>query len=179
MVGILWGECESDRKPVEPAIIAVARAAPRYGPKVFPKGHAGSGAGSYAAHAQARRGVRDPSLFLLLEVRMKSFTLPLVLSLLGCVAGSGAHAQPARTDFLLGSAAEVPQATRTVRIDAQTPWVNVMSGETVLFEAGAARFAWRFDGPGTRSFDLQRIAPAGALARPVPVYITRVTARAQ
>ena len=37
-------------------------------------------------------------------------------------------------------------------------WVNVNIDEVVNFDAGGIRFAWRFDGPGWKSFDLRRRA---------------------
>ena len=63
------------------------------------------------------------------------------------------------------------QSQRTVTITPDTKWVNVASGEQIRFIVGTSDFAWKFDGPGARSLDLQLIAPAGALARPITVYV--------
>ncbi len=43
-------------------------------------------------------------------------------------------------------------------------------GEVVTFKANGRDFAWAFNGMGS-SFDLNRIAPAGALDRALKVYI--------
>lgn len=82
-----------------------------------------------------------------------------------------ALAQPASASFMLGSPATVTSAERSVTIQPDTRWVNVRQGETVRFVGGSAEFAWRFDGPRSRPFDLQQVAPAGALGRPVTVYV--------
>jgi hypothetical protein len=84
-----------------------------------------------------------------------------------------AKAQP-MADFLWGSATPVSSTNRTIVIDADTRWVNVRDDEVVNFDiVGHGRFAWRFDGPGWRAFDLRQVAPGGALSRPVTVYVTR------
>lgn len=83
-----------------------------------------------------------------------------------------APAQEFRT-FMLGSAVPVAPSQRTIFIRADTEWVNVNEDESVKFVAGGVEFAWRFDGPGSRSFDLQQVAPSGALTKTVTVYITR------
>ena len=72
----------------------------------------------------------------------------------------------------------VAEAQRTIGLASDTRWVNVNQDEAVRFVAGGIEFAWRFDGTGLRPFDLRSIAPAGALAQPVTVYIRpRVMAR--
>jgi hypothetical protein len=74
----------------------------------------------------------------------------------------------------------VPQlgAMRTVRIDAKTRYVNVTANETVKFEADGKAFAITFNGsPATTFafvpsvFDLNQLAPAGALNHKVMVYV--------
>jgi len=72
-----------------------------------------------------------------------------------------------------GSPASVTQAERTVTLGPDTRWVNVLPGETIRFVGGATEFAWRFDGPADRSFDLRQAAPAGALTRSVTAYVGR------
>ena len=89
---------------------------------------------------------------------------------------SAAHAQTrasASPAFVYGSPAELQQAERVVAIQPDTRWVNVAQGESVRFVIGATQFGWRFDGRDGRSFDLQSIAPPGALSRSVMVYVER------
>ena len=86
------------------------------------------------------------------------------------VACLPAAAQDTRS-LLWGSAVPVAQAQRSIAINPDTRWVNVAQGETIRFVAGGAEFGWRFDGPGARAFDLQQIAPSGALSRPITVYV--------
>jgi len=91
--------------------------------------------------------------------------------LLACTLAGPVLAQQT-PDFFRGTAAEASQATRTVTITPQTRWVNVEWREAVLFDVGGTRFAWRFDGPGARAVDLQQIAPAGLITRPIMVYVS-------
>jgi hypothetical protein len=73
---------------------------------------------------------------------------------------------------LLGSPAGPSMATRTVSIEPATAYVNVNWGEVVAFKAGGREFAFKFDGvPEATRIDLQRLAPAGALDRPLYVYV--------
>lgn len=61
-------------------------------------------------------------------------------------------------------------ASRTIVIGPATRWVNVTEHENVAFESHGERFAARFmrsDAP----FDLNEIAPAGALDHEVIVYV--------
>lgn len=61
---------------------------------------------------------------------------------------------------------------RTIIITTDTRWVNVTSGETVRFVAGARSFTWNFQtGATIDKFDLNRIAPAGMLPRAITVYM--------
>jgi hypothetical protein len=77
----------------------------------------------------------------------------------------------ARAD-LLAEPASPSAATRTVAITPDTRFINVAHGDVVAFQSGAQGFAVRFDtAPSVSSFDLQRVAPAGALDHPVTVYI--------
>jgi hypothetical protein len=72
---------------------------------------------------------------------------------------------------LLGTPVPTTAAERRIEIDPATRWANVKQGESVLFVLGAQSFGWRFDGL-PRSFNLQRVAPAGTLDRPLTVYVT-------
>ena len=87
-----------------------------------------------------------------------------------------ASAQSMRT-FLLGSPLPASHSQRTITINPDTKWVNVTQGEEIRFVAGATDFAWKFDGPGNRSFDLQQVAPAGVLSRTVTVYVAPLPGR--
>ena len=73
--------------------------------------------------------------------------------------------------YLLGTSVPVAAAARTITVAPDTRWVNVAQGDVVRFVVGAAEFGWRFDGPGSRSFDLQSVAPAGVIGRPLTVYV--------
>lgn len=92
------------------------------------------------------------------------------IAVLGLAATLGAFAQ-AEWDKEIGSPVEVSDNLRTIVIKPDTRYVNVNPGESVRFVAGDAVFAWRFDGKSTRVFDLKEVAPSGALANPVKVYV--------
>ena len=84
-------------------------------------------------------------------------------------------AEPVGVDTLLGSPAPPDGPTnKTVRIDANTRWVNVVQDDIVKFvvsgPAGEKTFAWHF---ATRlpAVDLGRIAPAGTIDRLIYVYV--------
>jgi hypothetical protein len=73
---------------------------------------------------------------------------------------------------MLGEPAAAADATRTIEITSATSHVNVSRGDVVRFEANGREFAYRFDtAPDVSSFDLRRIAPAGALDHPVTAYV--------
>jgi Heavy-metal resistance protein CzcE len=69
-----------------------------------------------------------------------------------------------------GETASPAAATRTVVIGPNTRWVNVNHGEIVKFVANGQEFAWDFDGV-PQSFNLKQVAPEGAIAQNVRVYI--------
>ncbi|MGZ3254846.1 MAG: CzcE family metal-binding protein [Burkholderiaceae bacterium] len=54
-------------------------------------------------------------------------------------------------------------ATRTIIIGHDTKYVNVEGGEIVKFVANDQAFAWAFAPQGGAYFELNNIAPAGAL----------------
>jgi hypothetical protein len=100
---------------------------------------------------------------------MKRRTLP--LATLGLLAAMAAHADvPTR---LLGDVVPPAEATRTIRIDPATRYVNVNRGDTVRFVVNGQQFAYYFDGAeGETSFDLRQVAPPGVLNHRVVAYIT-------
>ena len=61
-------------------------------------------------------------------------------------------------------------ATRTIQIEAKTKLVYVTEDETVKFRANGYTFAMKFSG-GSGVFDLNQLAPAGAVDHEVRVYI--------
>lgn len=71
---------------------------------------------------------------------------------------------------MLGAAAPVSAAERTIVIAPGTRYVNVIGGETVKFVAGDKSFAWTFDGAYS-AFDLNQAAPAGMLDHRVTAYV--------
>ncbi len=83
-----------------------------------------------------------------------------------CVSPTGSSS---RLD-MLGAAAPVLAAERTIVIAPDTRYVNVIGGETVKFVAGDKSFAWTFDGAYS-SFDLNQTAPAGMLDHKVTAYV--------
>jgi heavy-metal resistance protein CzcE len=71
---------------------------------------------------------------------------------------------------LYGEPADASVAERTVVITPQTKFINVTRGEVVKVKAGSKEFAWEFDGLA-RPFELNKIAPEGALDHTVRVYV--------
>ena len=95
-------------------------------------------------------------------------------SLLAGCAGTTYPVMP-RIDLLgmpvIDQAAAVP-AERTIAITPATRWVNVTSGDIVRFTTGQQSFTWDFQvSPNIATFDLNQVAPPGALPRRVPVYV--------
>ena len=99
---------------------------------------------------------------------MKNIFFP--LAVMALAPGLSAQAQDTRT-MSLGSAVPAASSQRTIVLNSDTQWVNVMQGEEVKFVVGAVAFSWKFDGQGARPFDLRQVAPEGALAKPVLVYV--------
>jgi hypothetical protein len=98
-------------------------------------------------------------------------TVALASLLSGC-AGAGGPVTP-RIDLLGMPVIDDSAALSTVTITPDTRWVNVTSGDTVRFVTGDKAFAWSFQvSPNVAMFDLNQIAPPGALGRRVPVYVT-------
>jgi heavy-metal resistance protein CzcE len=83
--------------------------------------------------------------------------------------GAGATARMPEADAF-GSSAQASAAQRTVFIGPRTKWVTVEEGEVVRFISNGQEFVWAFNGVSS-SFDLKRIAPAGAVDRSLKVYV--------
>jgi type IV secretory pathway VirB9-like protein len=111
--------------------------------------------------------------------------LPILASAVGLLVAFNAGAQnsrlsnvesfiqPAPATRLIGTPASQEEATRTITITPSTRFVNVSYGDVVSFKTSSGQeFAVRFDvGDGVSSFDLQRVAPPGALDHQVTAYI--------
>ena len=95
----------------------------------------------------------------------------ILLALAGMVAAAAATA--ADPIKLLGDPATPEQARRTIEISPTTKHVNVTKGDVVRFVGNGASFTWNFNGPAVSSFELNRVAPAGALDHPVIAYVAR------
>jgi len=106
---------------------------------------------------------------------MKSTITTLVVAGLSAFVLTNANAEGSGIKDPLGIPVAQSQAERTVHVDGKTHFVNVMRMENVRFVIGngsdAKSFTWRFDGVDMRPFKLGQIAPAGALAQDVTVYI--------
>lgn len=74
------------------------------------------------------------------------------------------------TGDLYGEPADTYVAERTIVVTPQTKYINVTRGEVVNVKVGSKEFAWDFDGLA-RPFDLNKIAPEGALDHSVRVYV--------
>ncbi len=92
------------------------------------------------------------------------------LAVLGLSVALGASAQP-QGSIQTGTPIPVSEGARTIVLRPDTKHINVDEGEAIKFVAGDTVFAWRFDGRSIKVFDLQQVAPSGALASPVKVYI--------
>ena len=91
----------------------------------------------------------------------------LATATLALLTAVGAHADPAR---LLGALDSPADATRTIVIQPGTRYINVTAGEVVNIVDEGHAFTVRFDGVRD-SFLLNDLAPTGALAQPVTVYM--------
>lgn len=75
------------------------------------------------------------------------------------------------SDFL-GTVVPPEDAARTVVIQPRTKFVNVTHGEVVRFVDNGREFAIRFDGIRSE-YDLNAVAPAGAVDHEVKVYVQK------
>jgi hypothetical protein len=108
------------------------------------------------------------------EFMMK--TISFSVAAIGLATALGAHAAPAAELVkvpaqLLGDPAPTADATRTIVIRPDTKYVNVVQDDVVKFVTDKQQFAVKFDGESDTPFNLQRIAPAGALDHAVTVYV--------
>jgi len=74
---------------------------------------------------------------------------------------------------LLGEPAVPEQAQRTIVITPTTRYINVTEGDVIRFVANGKVFAFNFDSSAARSFELNRVIPAGVLDHTVTVYVAR------
>ena len=73
---------------------------------------------------------------------------------------------------LLGTPVPPAAATRVVNLSPETRHVNVVAGDTIRFVNGSGEFAWSFDvSPIVQTFDLNQVAPQGALGHALQVYV--------
>jgi Heavy-metal resistance protein CzcE len=80
---------------------------------------------------------------------------------------AASHSDPA----VHGHAVSTAKADRVIEVGAGTRYVNVKSGETVLFKVGGKSFTWTFDETLSHpSFDLAAIAPEGIAVPGVRIY---------
>lgn len=93
----------------------------------------------------------------------------LVTLLMACISAS---AVTPRAD-LLGTPIPAAAATRVVQLTPEMHSINVIAGDTVRFVGGSGEFGWSFDtSPIVQTFELNQVAPGGALGQPVRVYVT-------
>jgi hypothetical protein len=94
-----------------------------------------------------------------------------VVTLLMSAVALPAVAATDSTEFL-GASAPSSSARQEIRIKPDTKYVNVVGGDIVKFVVGEKTFTWNFNGGRNfGSFDLNQVAPAGLLDRPLTVYI--------
>jgi hypothetical protein len=104
-------------------------------------------------------------------MNVKTFARIAIAASIG-LASASAFAAPAAG--LLGTTAAPASADRTVALNGGVKQVAVDYGETVRFvSAGGQDFAVKFDGIRT-AFDLNALAPAGALDHPVTAYVNLI-----
>jgi hypothetical protein len=73
---------------------------------------------------------------------------------------------------LLGSPVPPAAATRIVNLTQDTRHVNVVAGDTIRFVNGSGEFSWNFNvSPIVQTFDLNQVAPQGALGHELRVYV--------
>jgi hypothetical protein len=113
---------------------------------------------------------------------MKKSIRILALPLLAAAAFAATSAQASSFTYsvadygmLDSGAAAAAGADHTVKIDANTRYVNVTDGDTVRFDLGGGKgFTFTFDAwSSIDSFDLAAIAPAGVSVPNVRVYIAQ------
>ena len=98
---------------------------------------------------------------------MKLFA-PVVAALTLSAASLSANALT--TGDLYGEPAASGSADRTIVVTPETKAINVTRGEVVKIKVGSREFNWEFDGVA-KPFELNKIAPEGALDHTVQVYV--------
>lgn len=87
------------------------------------------------------------------------------------VLGTALSAHAASQAALHGYVTAPTETARTIAIQPDTRYVNVAQGEIVKFIAQGQEFGFKFNGASSSAFDLQALAPAGALNHSVTVYL--------
>jgi hypothetical protein len=121
--------------------------------------------------------VKSSSIFFfqveyVMETKRPSSSSLMVAVLTASLVACANQNQASRVD-LYGQSAPVAAAERTIVITPATKYVNVEGGQIVKFVADGKEFAWNFNTAATiHSFDLNAVAPAGALNHLVRAYIS-------
>jgi len=111
------------------------------------------------------------------SLNASTFALALALSALS-MAGASQAATGANGERLMngksiyGVPATASSSVKEVNVD-QLDALNVQCGDTLTFRQGAQSFTWKFDVVSHRIVDLQKIAPAGFIKKPLLVYVDR------
>ncbi len=80
---------------------------------------------------------------------------------------AASHGDPA----VHGHAGTATRVDRVIEVGPGTRYVNVKSGEAVMFKVGNKSFIWTFDATVDHpTFDLSKIAPEGLVAQGVRIY---------
>jgi len=117
-----------------------------------------------------RFGSAEGYFFSTIEMEIHMKRLIPTLALLALSAASLTTTAKVTEADMLGSAAQPSAAQRTIVIDDKTKWITVEHDEVVRFVSNGQESAWTFKGMSS-SFDLDKIAPAGALERTLKVYV--------
>jgi len=88
-------------------------------------------------------------------------------------SGVQAGADNGNTDQRLDSTGFSSQALKTVDVSKNARYLNIVCGETVVFNNGKEQFAWKFDVIGHQVVDLASIAPAGFSNSPLKIYVAK------
>ena len=115
---------------------------------------------------------RGPRKYFLPTIEMEIHMNRLIptLALLTLSAASLTTTAKVTEADMLGNAAQPSAAQRTIVIDNKTKWITVEHDEVIRFLSNGQEFAWTFKGMSS-SFELSKIAPAGALDRALKVYV--------
>lgn len=89
----------------------------------------------------------------------------------GIAAFSAAFSLPALAHTHRGTPVQSGYADREVTLADGAKYLNVQRNETVRINVGGKSFTWRFDTLGTPVFSLGEIAPQGADAKNILVYV--------